>query len=117
MGLDKGKGIMIEYDSDSAKKSERVDKGKGVIVEYDKSVVYRDEVNEHEESEEEIVEGDWLIKDPFKREEGKSKGESNEGRNGKKKENLPKFRSDVKNNHKLHIGTIFQKVTYTSFLF
>ncbi|PWA64634.1 hypothetical protein CTI12_AA342420 [Artemisia annua] len=79
------------------------------MIEYDKKrngkggLADEDEIIEHEELGEEIEEGVWLIKYPFKREEGKNRGESSRGsrdgtktRNGKKRDNLPKFRSDVK---------------------
>ena len=46
-----------------------------------RGVADQEEVTEHEESEEEIEEGVWLIKDPFKREEGKSRGEISGGSN------------------------------------
>ncbi|GJZ61751.1 hypothetical protein Tco_0617888 [Tanacetum coccineum] len=53
--LDKGKGVMIEYDNVLAKKRKHVSKGSGIVIQ-DIEDMNLDEVSEHVESEEEIEE-------------------------------------------------------------
>ncbi|GKA88893.1 hypothetical protein Tco_0810705 [Tanacetum coccineum] len=68
---DKGNGVMIEYDSVLAKKIKHVSRGSGIFIR-DVENMHLDVVIEHEESEDVIEEGVWLIKDLFKKDEWKT---------------------------------------------